>query len=336
MSLISASRFPEAAQTSAAVNSPETSLSLIPEQPTGGPVVDARWRAMEQGGLAPAGHANLADVACSGGSVTLPSRVEVVQTMSDLGLDWNLATIVCCARSMPAFSAASAVDLTSAASAILDTARRFGNAGEIRAWYGANPLYGTVLPSSTRSTQVAADAAATDPEPALWPVSFDLTDAAVQRDVRIHSAMSGWKECTPVPLPGVFTSLNAVAEFAVESTARAYCYSRISADDLRSVREFESVLEGVPEAVVVKRAVLEDRPALAAVLLTYDERIARPRTLALDIGHRTASSSAEAPDDRTHQAWLDGRLRDDLVVRLRQEVDRLIESSAVQRRKAHN
>lgn len=250
---------------------------------------------------------------------TGPERHDIRLLMDELGLDWHGATIAWCARRLPALAHASAVELSTAASTILDAARRFSTVADIRLWYEANPVFGTVrraveqpsaaeVPLATEAAQWSADA---------W-TSYDLTDAAFDRDRKIHLALHDWTGAASLPLPGVFTSLSAVADFAVESSTRAYCYGIMSAEDLRTVRSFQPLLEGVPEAVVVKRAVLDGQVPVVAILLTHQELIARPRASVMDtaLARRTDEGS---PEDRTIEMLVDRRIHQDLVARLREE-----------------
>lgn len=248
-----------------------------------------------------------------------PSRHEVLSLIDKLGLDWHGATIAWCARRLPAFAEASAAELTSVASTILDAARRFSSVGEIRTWYESKPVFGTVR-RACEPPPVTADPP--DAEPAEWSAdawaSYDLTDAAFKRDTTIHLALLDWREAAPLPLTGVFKSLEAAADFAAESSTRAYCYSAMSSEDLRTVRSFQPLLEGIPEAVVVKRTVLDRQPPLVAILVTHQDLIARPRQSVVDSALAQIAGDATAKDELLAKL-IDRRIHEDLVTRLRQE-----------------
>ena len=248
-----------------------------------------------------------------------PGRHDLMRLMDELSLDWHGATIAWCARMLPAFANASSAELSSAASTILDAARRFSTVADIRYWYEANPVFGTVrraceqpcadeVPLVTGAAQWSADA---------W-TSYDLTDAAFNRDTKIHVALQDWRGAASLPLTSVFTSLSAVADFALESSTRAYCYGVMSLEDLRTVRSFQPLLEGVPESVIVKRSVLDRQPPVVAILLTHQELIARPRASVIEtsLARRTDEISSE---DRLFEKRADRRIHEDLVDRLREE-----------------
>jgi hypothetical protein len=250
---------------------------------------------------------------------TGPERHDIRLLMDELGLDWHGATIAWCARRLPALAEASAEDLSTAASTILDAARRFSTVADIRLWYEANPVFCTVrraveqtsaseVPLATEAAQWSADA---------W-TSYDLTDAAFDRDRKIHLALHDWPGAASLPLLGVFSSLSAVADFAVESSTRAYCYGIMSGEDLRTVRSFQPLLEGVPESVVVKRAVLDGQPPVVAILLTHQELIARPRASVIDtvLARNTDEGS---PEGRAIKTRVDRMIHEGLVARLREE-----------------
>jgi hypothetical protein len=252
-----------------------------------------------------------------------PDRHDVLRFMTELGLDWHGATIAWCARRLPAFADASAVALSAAVSTILDAAGRFGTEAEIRGWYETNPVFGTVRRTGNPPS---VDETPLDMHTAQWSAdawtSYDLTDAALDRDRKIHFALHGWAGAASLPLAGVFTSLSAVAEFAVESSTRAYCYGVMSQEDLGTVRSFQPLLEGIPEAVVVKRSVLDRQPPVVAILLTHQELLARPRASVVDnaLGRRTDEASH---DDRAIEKLVDRRIHEDLAARLREEAAKL-------------
>lgn len=220
--------------------------------------------------------------------------------MGELGVDWQLASIICSARQWEEFASETPSFLTAAGTRILDVLGRFQTAGEIDRWYAERPFFGTTRPIRTvSSNDPSYPGASLDDASSFSPVTYQLSDSASRCDKGILSAFSGWAPSTPLPLASIYSGLSAVKAFTEEWATRAYCYSRISAEDLRLVRDYSPLLADVPEADVVKRAILTGQPAPLALLTTYNERVALPADISLKVHNRMATNATGAHEEET-------------------------------------
>jgi hypothetical protein len=201
--------------------------------------------------------------------------------------DDPVSQILLKARALPEFAGATDAELRQVAHDIR-AAARFGSAGEIVAWYRANPLLGatsyrapnTVGAGSPRAESSLAGGVAAGP----GVVRFGLTGPALRRDLAIWRAFEGVRRGALEPARALHDSLRACATFGAELAQRVYCYSRIAPSDLRALREMRPILRDPMEAetrefAYVQRMVLGGesfRSVLIGRVATLDDRATLP------------------------------------------------------------